>query len=71
MSVLNISSRRDSGEDRDSQSRHEHKKTKRNKKNKKTNKMFSADQERKLKSEFNEQNCPVASHWMLHQKTWV
>lgn len=51
MSVLNSSSRRDSGEDRDSQSRHEHKKARRNKKNKKTNKMFSADQERKLKSD--------------------
>lgn len=51
MSVLNSSSRRDSGEDRDSQSRHKHTKAKRNKKNKNTNKMFSADQERKLKSD--------------------
>ncbi|XP_038572438.1 pre-mRNA 3'-end-processing factor FIP1 isoform X1 [Micropterus salmoides] len=45
------SSRRrgDGGEDRDSQSGH--KKAKRNRKDKETNKMFSADRERKLKSD--------------------
>lgn len=51
--VLNSrsSSRRrgDGGEDRDSQSGH--KKAKRNRKDKETNKMFSADRERKLKSD--------------------
>ncbi|XP_044054998.1 pre-mRNA 3'-end-processing factor FIP1 isoform X3 [Siniperca chuatsi] len=44
-------SRGDGGEDRDSQSRHKHKKAKRNRKDKETNKMSSAHQERKLKSD--------------------
>ncbi|XP_071342975.1 pre-mRNA 3'-end-processing factor FIP1 isoform X2 [Trachinotus anak] len=44
-------SRREDGEDRDRQSRHKRKKAERNKKDKETDKMSSADPERKLKSD--------------------